>query len=70
MGYVYHVLLNNLYHFFEEIYGTVTEEFLEVFNLAKQERDNYSKIEFLKQLFSLLEGKYAFDYKNYTLYFR
>lgn len=70
MDYVYHVLLNNLYHFFEEIYGSVTEEFLEVFNLAKQERDNYSKIEFLKQLFSLLEGKYAFDYKNYTLYFR
>lgn len=70
MDYVYHVLLNHLYRFFEEIYGSVTEEFLCVFDSAKQEMNNYSKIEFLKQLFSLLEGKYAFDYKNYTLYFR
>lgn len=67
--YIYHVILNHIYRFYEEIYGSVTEEFLKVFNSAKKESDDYLKIELLKQLFSLLEGKYAFDYKNYTLYF-
>lgn len=67
--YVYHVIVNHIYRFYEEIYGNVTEEFIEVFNLAKKENDGLLQIEYLNQLFSLLEGKYAFDYKNYTLYF-
>lgn len=69
MDYVYYVVLNHIYRFYEEIYGSVTEEFLEVFNSAKNEKDISLRIDFLSQLFSLLEGKYAFDYKNYTLYF-
>lgn len=68
--YVYFVVLNHLYRFYEEIYGGITEEFLKVFNSAKTENDVLLRCEFLKQMFSLLEGKYAFDYKNYTLYFR
>ena len=67
--YVYHVVINHIYRFYEEIHGSVTEEFVGVFNSAKSESDSFLKIQFLKQLFSLLEIKHKFDYKNYTLYF-
>lgn len=66
--YVYHVVLNHLYRFYNEIYGCVTEEFIKIVENAKIEKDKILRIDYLKHLFQLLEGKYAFDYKNYTLY--
>lgn len=67
--YVYHVVLNHLYRFYDELYNEVTEEFIQVLECAKKETDTILRSNYLKQLFELLEGKYAFDYKNYTLYF-
>ncbi len=67
--YLYHVVVNHLFRFYKEIYGSVTEEFLKILECAKVETDTSLRINFLRELFVSLEGKYAFDYKNYTLYF-
>lgn len=67
--YVYYVVINHLYRFYHEIYGVITEDFIRIMDSAKVETDTILRTNYLKQLFELLEGKYAFDYKNYTLYF-